>query len=58
MGIVSSAKDAKSSPLVLTLTVSIPDGDSFLREASFQAVKELLDCVSIPDGDSFLREDR
>ena len=37
--------------------VSIPDGDSFLREASPNRIGQAtMQCVSIPDGDSFLRE--
>ena len=36
--------------------VSIPDGDSFLREAFVDAVEAAAEEVSIPDGDSFLRE--
>ena len=36
--------------------VSIPDGDSFLREVAAHVYFEHIDRVSIPDGDSFLRE--
>ena len=58
MGIVSSAKKAESARGALTVIVSIPDGDSFLREAHVEAAEEIpSQTVSIPDGDSFLRED-
>ena len=36
--------------------VSIPDGDSFLREVNRAGKCGLKRRVSIPDGDSFLRE--
>ena len=36
--------------------VSIPDGDSFLREGKYCTSLKTEVGVSIPDGDSFLRE--
>ena len=36
--------------------VSIPDGDSFLREGRDNETRTGCVTVSIPDGDSFLRE--
>ena len=56
MGIVSSAKTdflQRTKPLA---HVSIPDGDSFLREAANAGEVGAIVRVSIPDGDSFLRE--
>ena len=39
------------------MCVSIPDGDSFLREAALGSIAgSTVAVVSIPDGDSFLRE--
>ena len=38
--------------------VSIPDGDSFRREAWLIESQDDHDYVSIPDGDSFRREER
>ena len=57
MGIVSSAKLSRRRAVAVLLHVSIPDGDSFLREVL--ETDKIADAfkVSIPDGDSFLRED-
>ena len=38
------------------IAVSIPDGDSFLREVDCSRWSVWHKYVSIPDGDSFLRE--
>ena len=56
MGIVSSAKRPNLTIAHSDSIVSIPDGDSFLREDKLGIDYD--DCreVSIPDGDSFLRE--
>ena len=56
MGIVSSAKKIKVREGLGDAKVSIPDGDSFLREAGFTPDIVTYRRVSIPDGDSFLRE--
>ena len=56
MGIVSSAKDLSRVDLEIYALVSIPDGDSFLREAFSPNNIRQENAVSIPDGDSFLRE--
>ena len=58
MGIVSSAKLGPELSYQTYEVVSIPDGDSFLREGHPRRTACLIRCrVSIPDGDSFLRED-
>ena len=56
MGIVSSAKSPVVGDGYVLGKVSIPDGDSFLREEVDSQVYDLYIDVSIPDGDSFLRE--
>ena len=56
MGIVSSAKLDALSDYENKEDVSIPDGDSFLREAGTYLFLANHHTVSIPDGDSFLRE--
>ena len=56
MGIVSSAKMHTAQRQFPWPLVSIPDGDSFLREAPMIACIAQDIIVSIPDGDSFLRE--
>ena len=58
MGIVSSAKFDQMQRRIWAKLVSIPDGDSFLREVWLPAQRIPVHEVSIPDGDSFLREDR
>ena len=56
MGIVSSAKKTYDRSRNF-LKVSIPDGDSFLREVGLDLQELAFEAlVSIPDGDSFLRE--
>ena len=57
LGIVSSAKQKEATIIQPVNKVSIPDGDSFLREddAGRISCSERM-IVSIPDGDSFLRE--
>ena len=56
MGIVSSAKIVAGVVPNAKQSVSIPDGDSFLREESSTLRSSIWLAVSIPDGDSFLRE--
>ena len=56
MGIVSSAKSNSGVAIYPIRIVSIPDGDSFLREGATSLCLLRLSTVSIPDGDSFLRE--
>ena len=57
MGIVSSAKHNSACGNPRAVRVSIPDGDSFLREGGlFMCHQAKMTRVSIPDGDSFLRE--
>ena len=56
MGIVSSAKLQAVLLRSMTIVVSIPDGDSFLREEIHFRIFHPSSAVSIPDGDSFLRE--
>ena len=58
MGIVSSAKSSRKARSFIIAKVSIPDGDSFLREAECNVLEMHYTEVSIPDGDSFLREAR
>ena len=56
MGIVSSAKRILAYCTAARDCVSIPDGDSFLREERLPQGTLASSPVSIPDGDSFLRE--
>ena len=56
MGIVSSAKYMACGYKKSIQMVSIPDGDSFLREGVANLARLVILNVSIPDGDSFLRE--
>ena len=56
MGIVSSAKPVLPVRVGFNNAVSIPDGDSFLREVMIKKRISISYTVSIPDGDSFLRE--
>ena len=56
MGIVSAAKGNGHSGRLSRAAVSIPDGDSFRREAKKCPGLAHTAVVSIPDGDSFRRE--